>query len=254
MQLWIGPLPAPTRWMATWRTKNPAWEYRLWDNDAIFGRKWRTQHLIDEYVRRYEEEIRGKGEAGTDRFVSARGSVFSGEKATLFAWHVIADLVRYEILYEHGGYMPGADSVCLKPLDLVRPFHGNVDLYTLRTGHLFERQRKALEAKYPDGKPAAEDRLKWDRYDPMNASPVLASTKSNEFLKHCIDELVKLRPEDLGEAVDTTGNVFMGKMLRKYPPKRAKIANYLPRAQRIKRGFHSIHYAGTTKNMYRKGR
>lgn len=249
-QVWIGPLPPPKKWMDSWKNMNPEWEYILWDNKKVFSRKWKNQHLIDYALAQYKKG-KGAGANGEDIFTSARGAVFTGEKATLFAWHVIADIIRYEILYEYGGYMPGADSRCLKPIDRVNPF-ADCDLYTLSTGHLFEKHRARIKEKYPNGKPKGRDRLLWRRYAPNNASPILASSKHNEFLLHCIEELSKLKK--VGEAVDDTGNVFMGRMLKKYPPKNALIKPYILRKSRIGRGFHSIHYAGTTKNTYHLGR
>ena len=250
-QVWIGPLPAPEKWMRTWPKQNPDWRYERWDNARVFGRTWRNQHLIDEYVRQYEEEIKGKGSDGRDRFMSARGVVYQGEKATAFAWHVIADLLRYEILFEYGGYMPGADSACIAPIP-ANKFGPDTELYTLNTGHLFREQRRKIRSKYTNGRPQGHDLLLWRRYAAENASPPLAAAPGNEFLRHCIEELGKLQPHELGEAVDTTGNVFMGRMLKKYPPQNALIPEYTLR--RLRRNNHSIHYAGTTKNRYARGR
>lgn len=249
-QVWIGPLPPPTKWMNTWKEKNPNWEYKLWTNKEVFSRKWKNQHLIDEYVRRYDL-TKGR-KPSQDTFTSARGLVFKGEKATLFAWHVIADILRYEILYEEGGYMPGADTVCLKSID--DKFQVDFGAYTVRTGNLYVDKMNYLKGKYPNGNPSNEDRLAWDRYAYENASPILACKKGNKFVGQLVDELHKLKPEDLGEAVDTTGNVFMGKMIRKYQPKDLHQIDYIVGKDRIKMGEYSIHYSGTMKNRYGEGR
>lgn len=246
-QIWIGPLPPPTRWMNTWRDKNPDWQYELWDNDRVFSLKWKNQHLINEYLRKCEEVEK------TGKFVSARGTTYTGEKATLFAWHVISDLLRYEILYKYGGYMPGSDSECLKPIDA--KFDGeDFGVYTVRTGNLYVKEMQNLKRKYPNKNPQGSDVLSWSRYAYENASPILACKPGNEFAGKLIDELHKLKPEDLGEAVDTTGNVFMGKMIRKYKPKDLKMIDYVKKANRINQNEFSIHYAGTTKNRYKEGR
>ena len=250
-QVWIGPLEAPTKWLNSWKHHNPNWQYKLWGNNAVFGRKWHNQHLIDEYIRRYNEEVKNQ-ENGKDVFRSSKGSVFRGEKATLFAWHVIADLLRYEILYEEGGYMPGADSLCLRSID--DKFTDDIELYTLRTGNLHSKRFDAYVLKYGDNKPEGQEGILYDRYRPENASPILAAKKGDPFLKNIIDELHKLKPEDLGEAVDTTGNVFMGKMIRKYKPKNLTMLDYTPRASRIRDNAHSVHYGGTTYNRYDIGR
>ncbi|MDQ0316410.1 hypothetical protein [Amorphus orientalis] len=272
--------------MDTWRELNPTWRYELWDNERVFGRTWKNQHLIDEYVRRYTEEVEGQcadvatvvrddgkeilisrqsleshlargftlKQLGQDTFASARGKVFRGEKATLFAWHVIADIIRYEILYEEGGYMPGADSVCLRSIDEDDPFHGDIELFALNTGHLYTEHHVALLAKIGTREPTAHERLLLARYDAENAAPVMAAAKGIPFLRHCIDELAALSPADLGEAVDTTGNVFMGRMLKRYPPENARILPYLHAEDRDPNEWHSVHYSGTTRNRYHLGR
>lgn len=85
-QVWVGDLPAPTKWLNTWPKMNPGWNYTLWDNEKVFGREWVNQEMMDCYAR-------GK------------------------RWEGVADIVRYEILYNHGGFMPGADSECLRSVD-----------------------------------------------------------------------------------------------------------------------------------------
>lgn len=84
--IWIGPRPAPLHWMSTWPRHHPTWAYKTWDNETVFRKRWRNQRLVNAY--RDQEEYRG-----------------------------IADVIRYEILAEFGGFMPGADSECLKPVD-----------------------------------------------------------------------------------------------------------------------------------------
>jgi glycosyltransferase involved in cell wall biosynthesis len=255
-QIWIGPLPPPMRWIRTWKEMNPSWQHILWDNQKVFSRKWRCQRLIDEYLKKAKEVEEKNG------FFTSLGARLTDKKAKYFAWHVIADILRYEILYEYGGYMPGADSECIKPID--KKFDDGCELYIVNTGHLYQEKRKELEKKYPLGNPTGKDKVLWDRYDPMNAAPVEASTKGNKFLEQIINELLQLKNEDLGEAVDTTGNVFMGKMLRKYNPPNVKVEYYqvnklLPGYGLIsgawdeKEGFYSIHYGGTTHGIYERG-
>lgn len=84
-QIWVGDEPAPKKWMSSWRKKNPDWEYRLWDNEAIKKLDIKNKkHFL--YYWNYH------------------------------IWHGVADILRYEILYTYGGYMPGADSECLRKL------------------------------------------------------------------------------------------------------------------------------------------
>jgi mannosyltransferase OCH1-like enzyme len=84
-QLWIGPKPAPTNFMNTWKDKNPDFEYIFWNEQEMQKRKLflRTPHKIDEM-----SEINGK-----------------------------ADIIRWEILYQYGGVFIDADSICIEPLD-----------------------------------------------------------------------------------------------------------------------------------------
>lgn len=235
-QLWIGSLQPPLKWMKTWQQQNPDWEYIYWDNENVYGRKWKNQHLIDHYT---------KIAKNTVTFNSARGKVFTGEKAQLFAWHVIADILRYEILEEYGGYMASADSVCVKPLSEFAPWL-EYDLYTVNTGRIHADKYYALTKDNPQ-----YDFLR-SRYHPDNCSPILASSKNNPFLQKVIEELGKTKK--LGEAVDTTGNVFMGKMLNKYKPENALIAPYYLQDDPKRLNCYSRHYSGTTTNSYAKGR
>lgn len=84
--IWVGERPPPLHWMATWPRHHPTWRYITWNNDTVFRRPWRNQRLVNAY--------RDQGE-----------------------WRGVADVIRYEILNEMGGFMPGADSECLRPID-----------------------------------------------------------------------------------------------------------------------------------------
>jgi mannosyltransferase OCH1-like enzyme len=84
-QLWIGSKPAPINLMNTWKTKNPDFEYILWNEDEILKREmiFKCQEKIDDI-----EEINGK-----------------------------ADIMRWEILFKYGGVFLDADSICIEPID-----------------------------------------------------------------------------------------------------------------------------------------
>lgn len=84
-QLWIGPRPAPWKWMNTWRQNNPGYLYRLWTEKEIAAEKWENQRLIDYYM--------------------SRG-----------IWHGVKDVCQYEILYNYGGVFVDADTECLRPI------------------------------------------------------------------------------------------------------------------------------------------
>ena len=40
--IWVGHLQAPQTWMQTWRDFHPDWEYRLYDNEFLFSRRWKN--------------------------------------------------------------------------------------------------------------------------------------------------------------------------------------------------------------------
>ena len=84
-QLWIGPKPAPTNHMDTWKNKNPDFEYIRWNESELIARNMtiECQSRVDEMV-----EINGK-----------------------------ADIIRWEILYKYGGVFLDADSICIEPID-----------------------------------------------------------------------------------------------------------------------------------------
>jgi len=84
-QLWIGTQPAPTKFMDTWRDKNPEFTYIRWNEEEIAKQShiFSCQNRVDEI-----EEINGK-----------------------------ADILRWEILYEYGGVFLDADSICVEPID-----------------------------------------------------------------------------------------------------------------------------------------
>jgi len=95
-QLWIGPKPRPSKFMATWQTKHPDYEYIMWNEEEI-----RNRGLQLECVSKINEieEINGK-----------------------------ADIIRWEILYHYGGLFIDADSICIEPfnylIELHKPFCG----------------------------------------------------------------------------------------------------------------------------------
>lgn len=210
--------------MDTWKEKNPGWEYILWDNEKVFSREWRNQEMIDHYLNL----------TTSDTFQIQTGAVLTGKRAKYFQWHVIADIILYEILYEYGGYLPGADSECLRSID---DKFGDEGIYLVNTGHLYGNRATR-----------AESELLRKRYLPENCAPVTASIPHHPFLLKAIEELPK-RPR--GEAVDTTGNVFMGDLIRKYGvPTDARVVKYKLRANRV--NPHSIHHAGTTTGSYSK--
>ncbi len=159
--IWVGSRPAPMKWINSWIEKHPDWKHIIHGNEAIFGRTWINQRLIDAY--REKEE-----------------------------WPGVADVARYEILYEMGGAMHGADSICLHPIDELFT-DSNFDCYTV-----YENEKAA----------------------PGLVAPLYACTKGNAFAKTLIDGLKDAEP---GAPWKTTGNLYMQKMIELHHPKTLKI-------------------------------
>jgi len=84
-QLWIGTKPSPSKFMSTWKTKNPDFEYIFWNEEEIQKRDiiFECQAKIDSI-----EEINGK-----------------------------ADIIRWELLWKFGGVFLDADSISIEPID-----------------------------------------------------------------------------------------------------------------------------------------
>lgn len=147
-QLWVGPLPMPERWMRTWREMHPDWSYVLWDEAKVFGRRWANRRHVEFYRRRRQ-------------------------------WHGVSDLVRYEILFEQGGFMPEADSECVRPVDELFNENG-YDAYAVA-----ENERAA----------------------PGLLSPLTAAAPGSPFARALIEGL--RRKMHVGEPWKTVGNLWM---------------------------------------------
>lgn len=83
-QIWVGPYEMPVLWMNTWKEKHPDWKYFLWGEDKIG--EFKNKDLINRCI---EEK----------------------------KYHGAADIMKYEILYNFGGFLAPADSECLNPID-----------------------------------------------------------------------------------------------------------------------------------------
>jgi mannosyltransferase OCH1-like enzyme len=81
--IWIGDeSKRPSACIDSWRQAHPDWEFRLWGNDDLFGKQWRLGEQMERIP-----EING-----------------------------VADMMRWELLYKHGGFFVDADSVCKRPI------------------------------------------------------------------------------------------------------------------------------------------
>ncbi|MEL7117566.1 MAG: glycosyltransferase [Pseudomonadota bacterium] len=161
--IWIGHRPAPTAWMDSWRKMHPDWEYRLYDNEYLFSRRWRHQALINEFYRRGE---------------------YAG----------VSDLMRYQILYEEGGFMPEADSTCLRPTD---ELWTDPSLYTV-----YENEERK----------------------PGFVSPFLAAAPKHAYLGYINARIARRnRPDTLRKAWRSVGNKFLKKAMEARAPENVTI-------------------------------
>lgn len=84
--IWIGDESLrPEEQISTWKRMNPDFTVQVWGNAELKNRPWRNaRHMME----MWNVELCG-----------------------------VADLMRYEILFEEGGIYVDADSICLRPLD-----------------------------------------------------------------------------------------------------------------------------------------
>ncbi|MDR6146382.1 mannosyltransferase OCH1-like enzyme [Sphingomonas sp. SORGH_AS870] len=84
--IWVGDeAKRPDNCIDTWRAMHPDWEFRLWGNQDFSACQWANRAHMDAM---WSRELNG-----------------------------VADMMRWEILYHHGGVLVDADSICVRPLD-----------------------------------------------------------------------------------------------------------------------------------------
>ena len=85
--VWIGDeSKMPVKCIDTWRDKNPDYEVKVWGNDSLKDYVWHNWDKLSDMLHK-------KDYAGA------------------------SDIMRYQILYQHGGIYLDADSYCIKPLE-----------------------------------------------------------------------------------------------------------------------------------------
>lgn len=84
--VWVGDdSKRPQLCIDSWKLQNPTYEVRVWGNADLMTTRWiNARHIKD----MWSSELCG-----------------------------VADLMRYEILYNHGGFAVDADSLCIRPLE-----------------------------------------------------------------------------------------------------------------------------------------
>jgi hypothetical protein len=158
--IWIGDKPVPIENIESWRIHHPEWNFRVVGNYELHNRGWHNQRLIDAYL----QEGRYAG---------------------------VADVMRYELLYEEGGFCPPADAYCLRPTD---ELFTNGDAFAVYEN---ERVRHGL------------------------TSPLYACKQGNEFARLLVHTLPKKPPMRKGRnlaPVKVTGNYYMRRMIAIHTP------------------------------------
>ena len=142
-QIWIGPKPAPTHMMKTWKDKHPGFEYILWNEQEIAKRGLTTscQRQIDAMG-----EINGK-----------------------------ADIYRWEILHQFGGYFVDADSICIEPFDQF--FEGKTGFATYENENVRANLIATGTMGFVPGHPLCRDILNWISTNP-EAQTLIQATRA----------------------------------------------------------------------------
>jgi mannosyltransferase OCH1-like enzyme len=84
--IWVGDeSKRPDNCIQTWVKHNPGWNVKVWGNDSLAERGWINARHMRTMAQR---ELNG-----------------------------VADMMRWEILYDEGGFVVDADSICVRTLD-----------------------------------------------------------------------------------------------------------------------------------------
>jgi len=104
----------------------------------------------------------------------------------------VADLIRYEILHKHGGFVPPADAICLNNID-----------------ELLTAPEEYCYTVYEN-----------EEIRPGYVSPILAASPGNNFIETVVREVERKPYKTLGDVVwKETGNLFMANMIARENPK-----------------------------------
>ena len=84
--IWVGDEnKRPNNCIDTWIQHNTGWHIKIWGNSSLIEKKWVNAHHMQEIAK--------------------------------FELNGLADLMRWEILYDEGGILVDADSICVRPLE-----------------------------------------------------------------------------------------------------------------------------------------
>lgn len=178
--IWIGDdSKRPDKLIDSWKRLHPDWEYQLYDNDYLYGKKWVNQELLDQYLE-------------------------------LKDYPGVADIMRYEILYNEELFLHPADSECLIAIDdLVK----DRDIVTVYEN---EKVRPGL------------------------ISPVYYAKKNHPFVGHLIEHMSTSAYDENGvylEPWQNTGNLYMQKVYESREWGFKPLPSYT---------FNPVHFTGET--------
>ena len=121
----------------------------------------------------------------------------------------VSDLMRYEVLFEQGGFLPEADSICLRNVD---------ELFVL---------------------PALYTAYEHEIEKPGFVSPFYASSPGHSFLAQILDEISQLQPKSLLAPFKSVGNRALRDFIKKWDPEISIFPSYF---------FNPRHHRGETYN------
>jgi len=175
--VWVGPHDPPQQAIDSWIAKHKgeeSWFFILWRDH---NQGWVNQEQINARAAREE-------------------------------WNGVADLMRYEILYKHGGFCVDADSECVKPLH-----EGPVDFLGNTTAVACYENESVRPGTVGCG--------------------FLGAPKESPFLLACVDEAAKTDPREL--AWKTVGPMLVTRLAKEHPD----LIKVYPA-----RMFNPLHYSG----------
>ena len=191
-QIWVGSKEMPVEWMQTWKDKHSEWEFMLWDNASVAKHDFRHKDKIERCI--------------------AKGLP-----------HGAADIIRYEILYEFGGVVAPADSICLLPIDELLDIEE--DCFCC---YQHEVKRPGL------------------------LSPHLGTSANNGLMAKIIDRI----PSNIKQPWQQTGNLLLTKIVKElgYPIKVYPSVTFIPTyndGSKQEGKAHAEHLWGSTLHRYK---
>jgi len=155
--IWIGDVQPPVKWLNSWKDLHPNWKYSVFSNEDLTKHPFKNIDIIEYYINR---------------------RTYAGA----------ADVIRYELLYMYGGFIPPADSLCM-----------------LNTDELFMVDSDEMAYVVYEG----------EKIRPHMICPVYAATPNHPFLKKLIDEISTIPIDKLSVPYTSVGNMLVSKHLYK---------------------------------------